>query len=192
MQAVVLDLSGSEMSLIQFHPDWQPPPAEAGSEPQIAPPTDDGSIPVVIDEDDPVSRKRVTAVGETTENAPTVLVIEDDSAMRVLFEMCLNSFGYCALVACDGDDALRLAAGRSDIRLIIMDVVMPGLSGQRLVDEVKIARPGVRILFCSGHSIKVLSNYGIELAAGQFLQKPWRPADLKRKMEELLPALNAC
>lgn len=173
------------MHLVQFNPDWQPPPADAGSEPQIVLPTDDGSIPVVIAEDDPVARKLVTA-GVETENARTVLVVEDDSAMRVLFEMCLSSFGYCVLVACDGDDALRLAAGSSDFRLIIMDVVMPGLSGQRLVDELRIAQPGVRILFCSGHPIKVLNNYGIDLAAGQFLQKPWRPLDLKRKMEELL------
>lgn len=174
------------MSLIQFNPAWQPPPADAGSEPQIALPTDDGSIPVGIAEDDPVSEKLVTAVGETTESAPTVLVVEDDSAMRELFEICLSSFDYCALVACDGDDALRRAGGRSDIRLIIMDVVMPGLSGQRLVDELKIALPGVRVLFCSGHPVSVLSSYGIDLGAGQFLQKPWRPSELKRKMEELL------
>lgn len=120
------------------------------------------------------------------ENTPTVLVVEDDSAMRTLFEIYLSSFGYGVVVACDGDEALRLSAGRSDIRLVLMDVVLPGLSGQRLVNELRIALPSVRILFCSGHPIKVLSSYGIDLAAEYFLQKPCRPADLKRMTEELL------
>ena len=124
----------------------------------------------------PVSARETTAA---------VLVVDDDSATRVLYEIYLRSFGYVVLLARDGDEALRVAAGRSDIRIMIMDVVMPGLSGQRLVDAAKIALPGVRILFCSGHPAKVLTGYGIDPAVEHFLQKPCRPADFKRKMDEL-------
>ena len=106
--------------------------------------------------------------------------------MRKLFEIYLDSFGYGVVIARDGEEALQLVVGRSDIRVMIMDVVMPGLSGQPLVEKVMMAIPGLRVLFCSGHPARVMSNYGIDLATGKFLQKPCRPADLKRSLEELL------
>lgn len=116
----------------------------------------------------------------------SILVIDDDAAMRSLFEIYLSSYGYGVLLAPDGEEAMRLAAGRTDIGVIMMDVVMPGLSGQPLVDAAKAAVPGVRFLFCSGHPTKILSTYGIDLRAGRFLQKPCRPADLKLQLELLL------
>jgi len=112
--------------------------------------------------------------------------VEDDSAMRLLLEIYLSSFGYDVLLAENGDAALGMAASRPDIRAMVMDVVMSGLSGQQLAEAIKGALPGICILFCSGHPAKALTSYGIDLAAGNFLQKPCRPADLKRKMEELL------
>ena len=106
--------------------------------------------------------------------------------MRTLFSIYLRSFGYRVLLAADGDAALRMIASDPDVRLMMMDVMMPGLSGQELVEQARIMRPGIGILFCSGHSAKGLIRHGIELTDENFLQKPCSPADLKRKVEELL------
>lgn len=119
-------------------------------------------------------------------SARVVLVVDDDSAMRSLFEIYLRSFGYRVLVARDGAEAVRFAVSDSKIDLMITDVVMPGLSGQELVDEVKEALPRIRVLFCSGHPIQMMASYGIGVAVTGFLQKPCRPADLEQKVHELL------
>lgn len=119
-------------------------------------------------------------------NALVVLVVDDDAAMRTLLEIYLKSLGYQPLMARDGDEAVRLAQTNPDIRVMIMDVVMSGLSGQRLVDAVKTALPGLRILFCSGHSARAVANSGIDMTQGLFMQKPCRPLDLKHSLELLL------
>ncbi|MDQ6809376.1 MAG: response regulator [Verrucomicrobiota bacterium] len=124
-------------------------------------------------------------------NVPVVLVVDDDSAMRSLFEIYLRSFGYRVLVARDGEEAVRFAVSDSEIDLMITDVVMPGLSGQELVDQVRAALPGLRVLFCSGHPAREMANHGIDLGASGFLQKPCRPADLEQQVRDLLSAGRA-
>jgi two-component system, cell cycle sensor histidine kinase and response regulator CckA len=118
-------------------------------------------------------------------------MVDDDSAMRVLFEIYLRTFGYRVLLARDGEEAFGLATDHPDISLMIMDAVMSGLSGQPLVDKIKTALPKVRILFCSGHPASALIRQGIDLEAGHFLQKPCRPADLKRELAALLASARA-
>lgn len=117
---------------------------------------------------------------------PTLLVVEDDSGMRTLLAIYLRSFGYRVLLADGGDEALRMIATHPDVRLLIMDVIMPGLSGQQLLKEIRLARPGIRILFCSGHSAKSLTSSGIDITHENFVQKPCGPVELKRKVEGLL------
>jgi CheY-like chemotaxis protein len=71
----------------------------------------------------------------------TILVIDDDPAMRTILGFTLKAFGYVALVAGDGEEALQIAGYHPEIRLIILDVVMAGLSGKKLADQLKIKLP---------------------------------------------------
>jgi CheY-like chemotaxis protein len=116
----------------------------------------------------------------------TVLVVDDDPAMRMIVSRSLEFFGYAVLVAGGGEEALALAHGHPEIRLIILDIVMSGLAGKELAARLKTSLPNVAILFCSGHPASALARYGIEPNPANFLQKPCRPPELQRKIEELL------
>jgi DNA-binding response OmpR family regulator len=118
----------------------------------------------------------------TRTHAPAVLVLDDDSSIQALFEIYLTSFGYRVLVAKNAGQALRMVSARSDIRVMILN----GLAEQHLASKAIDVLPGLGILFCSNQSPDALTKNGIELSARNFLQRPYRPADLKRKMEELL------
>jgi CheY-like chemotaxis protein len=116
----------------------------------------------------------------------SILIIDDDPAMRTILGFTLKAFGYVALVAGDGEEALQIAHHHPEIRLIILDVVMAGLSGKQLADQLQIALPKAAILFCSGHPPETLSLHGIDPNLVQFIQKPCRPPELQHKIEELL------
>jgi two-component system, cell cycle sensor histidine kinase and response regulator CckA len=116
----------------------------------------------------------------------TILVIDDDPAMRAIFGFTLKAFGYLALVAGDGEEALQVARYHPEIRMIILDVVMAGLSGKQLAGQLQIELPKAVILFCSGHPPEMMSLQGIDLNSVHFMQKPCRPQELQRKVEELL------
>ena len=68
----------------------------------------------------------------------------------------------------------------------MLDVVMSGLSGRELADQLKIQLPESAVLFCSGHPASMMSRHNIDLRFEHFLQKPCRPPELKQKLEELL------
>jgi CheY-like chemotaxis protein len=116
----------------------------------------------------------------------TILVIDDDAAMRTILSFTLKAFGYVALVAGEGEEALQIAQHHPEIRLIILDVVMAGLSGKKLADQLQQKLPKAAILFCSGHPPEALSLHGIDPSSVEFMQKPCRPAELQRKVEELI------
>lgn len=118
----------------------------------------------------------------------TILVIDDDAAMGMILGMTLRTFGHLALVSGDGEEALRVARDHPEIRIILLDVVMPGLSGKELADQLRSNLPNAAILFCSGHPPELMSVHGIDLNSNQFMQKPCRPSELQRKVEELLLA----
>lgn len=122
----------------------------------------------------------------------TVLVVDDDHALRVLFDMYLESFGYNPLLAADGDTALRLAAEHPEIQVVMLDVVMSGISGSELSMQLSTLLPEATILFCSGHPPEELLRLGIEAPASRFIQKPCRPLELKERLGELFaPRLAA-
>ena len=116
----------------------------------------------------------------------TVLVIDDDPAMRMLMTLSLQRSGYIPVVADTGEAGVVLARTHSDIRVIICDVIMPGLSGIELAARLKEVLPGAAMLFCSGHPASALTGYGVAADSANFLQKPCGAADLERKIEELV------
>jgi CheY-like chemotaxis protein len=116
----------------------------------------------------------------------TILVVDDDAAMRMILGLTLKGFGYVALVAEDGEQALQAARDHPEIRIILLDVVMRGVSGKELADQLRLNLPEAAIVFCSGHAPEMMKLHGLDLDAIHFLQKPCRPPELRQKIEELL------
>jgi CheY-like chemotaxis protein len=116
----------------------------------------------------------------------TILVVDDDAAMRMILGLTLKGFGYVALIAEDGEQALQAAREHPEIRIILLDVVMRGLSGKELADQLQIDLPDASIVFCSGHAPEMMRLHGLDPNAVHFLQKPCRPPELRQKIEELL------
>ncbi len=118
-----------------------------------------------------------------------VLLVEDEDAVRALARHVLTSCGYTILEARDGREALRFAEqhpGRID--LVVSDVVMPYLGGRQLVERLAALRPGVRVLFLSGYTDDAVVRHGVREAEYAFLQKPFTPTALARKVREVLDA----
>lgn len=133
----------------------------------------------------------ITHLSENTDAAPaagrtTILVIDDDPAMRTILSFTLKAFDYVVLVAGNGNEALEITHAHPEIRLVMLDVVMSGLSGKMLAEQLKAHLPQSSILFCSGHPAETMSRHDIDLRVEHFLQKPCHPPELKIKLEEML------
>jgi len=126
------------------------------------------------------------ASGGPAASPVTILVIDDDAAMRTILNFSLMALGYLVLGAGSGDEALQITRNHPEIRLIMLDVVMSGLSGKKLAEQLKANLPGSSVLFCSGHPATVMLRHDIDVRAEHFLQKPFRPPELKLKLEGML------
>ena len=119
----------------------------------------------------------------------TVLLVEDEDAVRALARHVLTSCGYTILEAADGREAVRVAeqhAGRID--LVVSDVVMPYLGGRQLVERLGAVKPGLKVLFLSGYTADAVVRHGVLEAEYAFLQKPFTPTALAQKVREVLDA----
>ena len=116
----------------------------------------------------------------------TILVIDDDPAMRMIVSLSLKLYGYVVLIAAGGEEAVAIAREHPEIRVIVLDVVMRGLAGVELAGELEKSLPGAAILYCSGHPASALSRYGVDATSANFLQKPCRAPDLQQKIEALM------
>jgi PAS domain S-box-containing protein len=117
----------------------------------------------------------------------TILVVEDDAEVRDLARRVLHRQGYTVLEAGDGQQALWLAAGYSSpIHLLLSDVVMPGMSGVALAEELACARPDLKVLFMSGYSDEAVARHSTSEAGTPFLQKPFSPMALARQVRAAL------
>ncbi len=119
----------------------------------------------------------------------TVLLVEDEPAVRRLAEIVLTSLDYSVLVAKDGDEGLEVfKANQDEIDLIFTDVLMPGLHGPNLVDEIRKIRPEVRVLYASGYTKTSLGEafdgYPRE-EVEPLLRKPYSASDLGSRMKEV-------
>jgi CheY-like chemotaxis protein len=117
----------------------------------------------------------------------TVLLAEDDEALRALGARVLVALGYKVLLARTGREALRIVADhRGPIDLIATDVVMPEMNGSQLVEKVLEARPDIRVLFMSGYTDDEVMRRGVIDGQTAFLQKPFTPDLLAHKIREVL------
>ncbi|HEY6090196.1 MAG TPA: response regulator [Gemmatimonadaceae bacterium] len=109
----------------------------------------------------------------------TILLVDDEKALRKLGKRVLSAAGYRVLEASDGAMALRVAAEEvGEIDLVLTDVEMPTLGGRGMVDELHELSPGIRVLFMSGYTDNEILRGGIGTAATEFLQKPFTAESL--------------
>jgi PAS domain S-box-containing protein len=117
----------------------------------------------------------------------TILLVEDDAAVRVLTRQSLERLGYRILEAEGACEALRIAeAWREPIDLLITDVVMPDRSGRELAESLVARRPRMRVLFVSGYNEDALLRQGIAHATSNYLQKPFALVALAKRVREIL------
>jgi signal transduction histidine kinase/CheY-like chemotaxis protein len=115
-----------------------------------------------------------------------VLLVEDDETVRRVAKRSLERSGYRVLAVGDGEDALRMAAATPRIDVLVTDVVMPGMSGPRLADHLRAARPGLPVLYMSGFSRDLPES--LQPPQGSLLYKPFTPERLAARVAETLAA----
>ncbi len=119
----------------------------------------------------------------------TILVVEDEEQVLALTRRVLEKHGYAVLAAASPDAALQaLASHPGPIGLLITDVVMPGMNGRSLCEQVRALRPGTRCLFVSGYAADVIAHEGVGGAGVRLLQKPFASRDLLRVVRDILDA----
>jgi CheY-like chemotaxis protein len=117
----------------------------------------------------------------------TILLVEDEPAVRVLAARVLRAQGYIVLEAENGDEALSIAQqrGRAIMHLLLTDVVMPRMSGKMLAERMTALLPDLKVLFTSGYANDTIISQGSQPGIA-FLQKPFTPATLARKVRDVL------
>jgi PAS domain S-box-containing protein len=117
----------------------------------------------------------------------TILLVEDEDALRTLTSLSLRMHGYQVLTAIDGGDALRVMASHDGpLHLVLTDVVMPKVSGPALAQQLKAAAPGLKVLFMSGYTDDAVLRHGLIEAEMAFIQKPFTPLSLATKVRQVL------
>src|SRR5467141_2056391 len=136
-----------------------------------------------------VARSATAEPGRGTE---TVLVVEDAASVRMVTRQVLERYGYAVLEAPNGDTALRLAAKHhGPIHLLLTDVVMPGLSGRQLAEQLAELRPDMKVLYASGYADHAIVHHGILDSGIAYLQKPFTPETLARRVRQVLDSSRA-
>jgi CheY-like chemotaxis protein len=139
--------------------------------------------------DAPVEGVKTAGSLSVPRGTETVLLVEDAAAVRAVAKQVLERQGYTVLEAPDGEVALHVAQKhRGPIHLLLTDVVMPVLSGRRLAEQLALVRPDMKVLYASGYTDDSVVRHGILEAGTAYLQKPFTPDSLARKVREVLDA----
>ncbi len=124
-----------------------------------------------------------------SKGSETVLVAEDEESLGEMIREILEDLGYDVLAGGVGKAALEVARGHAaPIHLLLTDVVMPGLSGRELAARLREVHPETRVLYMSGYSDEAIAHHGVLDPGVPFLEKPFGPDALTRKVREVLDA----
>jgi CheY-like chemotaxis protein len=128
------------------------------------------------------------ACEEMPHGMETVLLVEDEPLVRRLAARVLRDQGYTVLEASNGEDALRLAHEHAadEIHLLLTDVVMPRMSGREVAEHLVKVRPRMIVLYTSGYTEDAIVHHGVMDDGVAFLQNPFKPDDLARKVRQVL------
>jgi two-component system, cell cycle sensor histidine kinase and response regulator CckA len=138
---------------------------------------------------EPQQKRPFKLVEEMPPGTETLLLVEDEPAVRQSEREFLTLNGYSVLDARDGRDALSIArAYDGTIDMMIIDVIMPHMSGARLAEQLLLERPGMKVLFVSGYAETTVLRHGAIDVTTRFLQKPFSLKMLAKKIREVLDA----
>ena len=144
-------------------------------------------VPHIVRDAPPRPEVLLTPAAKSEDGAATLLVVEDETAVRELVRTALVRCGYRVLAARDGEEALtRAAAHAGRIDLLLTDVVMPGLNGRELAMRFRQSRPNSRVLFMSGYAADVISDEGALAGDANLLMKPFTPDELEERVRKAL------
>jgi CheY-like chemotaxis protein len=134
-----------------------------------------------------VITKPVPEKDRLTDDGEAILVIEDEPAIRTLTKRVLESRGYNVMLVGTASEAVRaLSDERIHFALAITDLVLPDTSGEQVIELIKRKRPGCKILLMSGYTVEDVRRENPKLANAEFMEKPFTPDQLSRKVRQLL------
>jgi PAS domain S-box-containing protein len=136
-----------------------------------------------VSEQDKIKNEDMKDIGGTE----TVLIVEDDESLKKIAVKVLEKYGYTVLKAAEGGEALMIfEENKALIRLVVTDVVMPDMSGTELAERLRNMTPDLKVLFMSGYTDDTTIHHGIQEKKIAFLEKPFTPEGLVRKVREIL------
>lgn len=140
---------------------------------------------------DNATRGTIASAVSPQRGEETILVVEDDSLISRQLMAQLTSLGYKVLIASAGAPALKILRARSDVDLLLTDVVLPGgMNGHQIVEAAQVIRPGLKVIFTSGYSQNAIEHNGRLDPDINFLGKPYRRSELAAKVREVLDCLR--
>ena len=127
--------------------------------------------------------------GRPVTGSETILLVEDEGVVRALATSVLQDLGYKVLPSTSPEDALHIGERHTGpIDLLLTDVVLPGMSGRKVADHLTFLRPTMKVLYMSGYTDYAVARHGVLETNTVFLQKPFTPTSLARKVREVLDA----
>ena len=122
-----------------------------------------------------------------TQGTETILLVEDEEMLRKLARQTLKGYGYNILEASNGDEAITVCNQyQGEIDLLLTDVIMPRLNGRELSNRLLETRPQLQVLFMSGYTDDAIVHQGVLDESANFIQKPFAPDSLAKKVREVL------
>jgi PAS domain S-box-containing protein len=141
-----------------------------------------------VDGEPEMAERELTRVRPKKGNE-TILLAEDAEVLRRLLREILTQNGYTVLAAANGSEALRISREHSGpIHLLVTDMVMPQMNGRELASRLAPERPETRVLFMSGYTEEAVATHGVFDPGSKFLEKPFTPDSMARKVREMLDA----
>lgn len=135
----------------------------------------------------PEAAEAVSACTPPVGGSETILLAEDEDAVRALLRETLTKVGYDVLLAARPSQAVRLCEQhKGEIELLLTDVVMPEMSGRDLAEHIQGLHPRVKVLYMSGYTDNAVVHHGMLDSGMAFLQKPFTPEGLLRRIREVL------
>ena len=140
-----------------------------------------------VTDDVPSLGKPHTVIENLPRGNETILLVEDEDAVRALIRRVVQDRGFAVLEASSGDEAICLATKYDrPIHLLLSDVVMPGMGGRVVAERILALKPEMKVLYLSGYTTDAVVRHGVFQSEVAFLQKPFTPSTLAQKVREVL------
>ncbi|MBM3776081.1 MAG: response regulator, partial [Acidobacteria bacterium] len=145
-------------------------------------------LPALTDEIDTREAEAEAAPDERFTGSETILLVEDEAALRGMLREVLEKSGYRVLEAGDGSEALEICEQPAKVDLLLTDVVMPLLNGHQLARRLALRWPDLKVIYMSGHTDDVIAYHGVLDSGTVLMQKPFAPGALVAQVRAVLDA----